>query len=419
MTAIIRLAWQSLLNRKSTALLTLLTVAISVTLLLGVEKVRTQAKSSFANTISSTDLIVGSRSGQVNLLLYSVFRIGNATNNIGWDSYQAISQHPSVKWAIPISLGDSHRGFRVIGTNHAYFEHYRYGDKQPLTFQQGEAFDRVFETVLGADVAKSLGYQLDDEIIIAHGLSDQAFNRHDNLPFRVVGILAPTGTPVDRSVHVSLAAIEAIHIGWESGAKLGKTADPNNLNSEQLAPKQITAFMLGLKSRIQTFALQRYINTYKKEPLSAIMPGLALHELWGMMSVAEQALLVVSGFVVVAGLLGMLTSLLTSLNERRREMAILRAMGAKPRHVFSLLICEACALVAFGSLLGIGLLYLLLWLGQPLIQNHFGLLINITPLSVYEWRLIGFVQLAGLLVGAIPAIRAYRYSLSDGMTMRM
>ena len=138
MKVIASLAWKSLLNRKTTALLTIMTVAISVILLMGVERIRTQAKSSFANTVSGTDLIVGGRSGQVNLLLYSVFRIGNATNNIDWKSYQEFSQHKSVKWAIPISLGDSHKGFRVMGTNQSYFEHFRYGSKQPLTFTQGK-----------------------------------------------------------------------------------------------------------------------------------------------------------------------------------------------------------------------------------------------------------------------------------------
>ena len=419
MKAIFRLAWQSLANRKTTALLTLLTVAVSVTLLLGVERVRTQAKSSFANTISGTDLIVGSRSGQVNLLLYSVFRIGNATNNIDWKSYQEISQHRSVKWTIPISLGDSHRGYRVIGTNESYFAHYQYGQKQSLKFAEGRQFSGLFEAVLGAEVAKQLNYQLDDEIIIAHGISDKSFNRHDNLPFKVVGILEPTGTPVDRSVHVSLGAIEAIHVGWESGARLGNTPDAKALESYQLEPKQITAFMLGLNSRIQTFALQRYINTYSKEPLSAIMPGIALHELWGMMSIAEQALLIVSGFVVIAGLLGMLTSLLTSLNERRREMAILRAMGARPGHIFCLLISEATVLTAIGIMSGITLLYSLMTVAQPLIQQQFGLFIEITAPTAYEWMLLGIVQLAGMIVGFIPAIRAYQHSLADGMTIKV
>ncbi|TON04295.1 ABC transporter permease [Vibrio parahaemolyticus] len=419
MSAVIKLAWKSLMNRKATAVLTIMTVAISVILLLGVERIRTQAKDSFANTISGTDLIVGGRSGQVNLLLYSVFRIGNATNNIDWKSYQEFSQHRAVDWAIPISLGDSHKGFRVMGTNHSYFEHYKYGSKQPLTFSKGKEFNGLFETVLGSDVAKQLGYQIGSEIIIAHGISDVGFSRHDKLPFKVVGILAPTGTPVDKTVHVSLEAIEAIHVGWESGARLGPTPDAKVLQERDFQPKQITAMLVGLKSRIQTFALQRQINNYPKEPLSAIMPGVALHELWGMMSVAEQALMAVSGFVVIAGLLGMLSSLMTSLQERRREMAILRAMGARPRHVFSLLISEASLLTAAGIVTGVLGLYAILALLQPLIQQHYGINLTLSTLSAYEWMLLSFVQCAGIVIGFIPAFRAYRQSLSDGMTIRI
>ena len=419
MKVITHLALKSVLNRKATAILTILTVAVSVILLLGVERVRTEAKSSFANTISGTDLIVGGRSGQVNLLLYSVFRIGNATNNIDWKSYQEFSQHKAVKWAIPISLGDSHKGFRVMGTNHSYFENYRYGSKQPLTFQQGKEFNELFDVVIGADVAKKLDYQIGDQIILAHGISDVAFSRHDNLPFKIVGILAPTGTPVDKTVHVSLEAIEAIHVGWESGANLGHTPDAETLKTYDFQPQQITAMMLGLNSKIQTFALQREINNYRQEPLSAIMPGIALHELWGMMSVAEQALLIVSGFVVVAGLLGMLSSLLTSLQERRREMAILRAMGARPRHVFGLLISEASALTFLGITLGVAVLFALIAVVAPIVQQSYGINISISAITPHEWKLLMLVQVAGIIIGFIPAFRAYRQSLSDGMTIRI
>ncbi|WP_340479866.1 ABC transporter permease [Vibrio anguillarum] len=419
MNVITNLAWKSVLNRKTTALLSILTVAISVILLMGVERIRTQAKESFANTISGTDLIVGGRSGQVNLLLYSVFRIGNATNNIDWKSYQAFSEHHSVKWAIPISLGDSHQGFRVMGTNHHYFEHFKYGSKQPLTFSQGTEFHGLFETVLGSDVAKTLGYHIGSDIIIAHGISDVSFSRHDNLPFKVVGILAPTGTPVDKTVHVSLEAIEAIHVGWESGAHLGNSPSKEQLEQHNFQPKQITAMLIGLKSRIQTFALQREINNYRQEPLSAIMPGVALQELWGMMSIAEQALMAVSVFVVAAGLLGMLSSLLTSLQERRREMAILRAMGAQPKHIFALLISEATTLTFIGICVGLAGLYSLLALAQPFIAQHYGIQITLSTLSGYEWQLLAYVQLAGIIIGVIPALRAYRQSLSDGMTIRI
>ncbi|MBM7037326.1 ABC transporter permease [Vibrio ulleungensis] len=419
MKTITLLSWKSLRNRKATALLTVLTVTISVILLLGVERIRTEAKSSFANTISGTDLIVGARSGQVNLLLYSVFRIGNATNNISWESYQEWSNNPAVKWAIPISLGDSHRGFRVMGTNQDYFTHYQYGKKQSLNLEQGQPFDELFETVLGADVARELGYKLNDDIVIAHGMGDVSFTKHDNAPFKVVGILAPTGTPIDKTVHVSLEAIEAIHVGWESGAHLGGAPDKATLERMDFNPKEITAFMLGLNSKIQTFGVQRAINTYPQEPLSAIMPALALQELWQMMSVAEQALLAVSVFVVIAGLLGMLSSLLTSLQERRREMAILRAMGARPSHIFALLVTEASTITFMGIVVGVAGLYGLLAIGQPIIQSNYGIAIELSWLTPHEWTLLGLVQLAGIMIGILPAIRAYRQSLSDGMTIRV
>ena len=419
MAPTLTLAWKSVRNRKVTAMLTVMTVAISVILLLGVERIRTQAKTSFANTISGTDLIVGGRSGQINLLLYSVFRIGNATNNIDWKSYQEFSQHRSVEWAIPISLGDSHKGFRVMGTNHTYFEHYKYGKKQPIEFAKGHEFNGLFETVIGSEVAKKLGYHIGSEIIIAHGISDVGFSRHDKLPFKVVGILSPTGTPVDKTVHVSLEAIEAIHVGWESGANLGNNPSANQLEMMQFRPKQITAMLLGLKSKIQTFALQRQINDYTQEPLSAILPGVALHELWGMMSVAEQALMTVSGFVVVAGLLGMLSSLLTSLQERRREMAILRAMGARPRHIFSLLVLEASTLTLIGLVIGTVSLYVLLAAIGPIIQQNYGINLELNPLSVYEWGLLVAVQLAGSVIGLIQAFIAYRQEPSTGMTNRI
>ncbi|MEZ9904669.1 ABC transporter permease [Vibrio breoganii] len=419
MNATAHLAWKSLSNRKTTAFLTILTVAISVILLLGVERIRTQAKNSFANTISGTDLIVGARSGQVNLLLYSVFRIGNATNNIDWKSYEEFSSNPAVEWAIPISLGDSHKGFRVMGTTQAYFDHYKYGKKQHLELSAGKPFSGLFEATIGADVAKTLGYEVGTEIIIAHGIADVGFARHDNLPFKVVGILAPTGTPVDKTVHVSLEAIEAIHVGWESGTNMGGNPGAEVLEKIDFQPKEITAFMLGLKSKIQTFTLQRQINTYNKEPLSAILPGIALHELWGMMSVAEQALLAVSGFVVIAGLLGMLSSLLTSLQERRREMAILRAMGARPRHIFVLLVSEATALTMAGIATGVVGLYALLLILQPIVQQLYGISIELNMLTTHEWTLIGLVLGAGVVIGFIPAFRAYRQSLADGMTIRI
>ena len=414
------LALKSMYNRKLTTVLTVVSIALSVTLLLGVERIRTEARNSFSNTIAGTDLIVGARSGPVQLLLYSVFRIGNATNNISWQSYQAIARHAQVKWTIPISLGDSHQGYRVMGTNADYFEHFRFAGGRALEIASGRRFQGFFDAVLGSEVARALGYAIGDPIIIAHGAGKVSFIAHDDKPFTVVGILKPTGTPVDQTIHVPLEGIEAIHIDWKNGAPLpGRSISPERLLEMDLTPRAITAFLVGLNSRIATFGVQRWINQYPKEPLLAIMPGVALQELWDLIGVAEKALLAVSALAVVVGLSGMLVALMTSLNERRREMAILRSVGARPLHVFALILGESALLTLAGVVLGVGLLYGFLLAGQPLILSRFGLFIAIGGLSSYEFMLTGIVCLAGSLVGIIPGIQVYRYSLADGMTIRI
>jgi putative ABC transport system permease protein len=418
---LLRLALASLANRRATALLTVLAIALSSCLLLTVERVRTETRSSFASTISGTDLVVGARSGAVNLLLYSVFRIGNATNNIRWDSYQQIAAMPRVKWAIPLSLGDSHRGYRVLGTSAAYFEHYRYGAQQPLRLAEGRAFDDPFEVVLGAEVADALGYRLDEELVLAHGVSRISLTQHDDKPFRAVGILARTGTPVDRTLHISLAGMQALHVDWQHGmpARGAARIDAEQARQLDLQPQAITALLLGLDSRIATFAVQRAINDYRGEPLLAILPGVALQELWGLMGTAEQALLLISACVVLVGLVGMLTALLASLGERRREMAILRSVGARPWQVAGLLLAEALSLTLAGLLLGLALLYLALATGQGWVQTHYGLYLPLAWPSRHEWLLLGATLGAALLLGLLPAWRAYRQSLADGLTIRL
>jgi len=417
---ILTLSLKSLWNRRYTALLTLLSIALSVTLLLGVERVRTEARSSFANTISGTDLVVGARSGPIQLLLYSVFRIGNATNNLSWQSYQEIAHRPEVAWAVPLSLGDSHQGFRVLGTTPDYFTHYRYGDKQPLAFAEGRPFADLYDAVLGAEVAEQLHYHLGQAIVLAHGAGKVSFVKHADKPFRVVGILKRTGTPVDRTVHVGLEAIEAIHVDYRDGAPMpGHTISAEQARGMDLNPRTITAFMLGLHSKVAVFRLQRYINDYTEEPLLAILPGVALAQLWDMIGVGEKALLAVSAMVVLVGLTGMLTVLLAGLNERRRELAILRSVGARPWQLFALLVSEAFSLAACGTAVGIALLYLLLLIARPLIESRYGLHLGLGGLSAHELGLLGLVLGAGLLTGAIPAWRAYRYSLADGMSIRI
>ena len=410
------LARKSLQSRRSTAILTIFSIAVSVLLLLGVEKIRVNAQSSFANTISGTDLIVGARSGSIQLLLYSVFRMGNATNNISWKSYQDIAQQKGIKWTIPISLGDSHRGFRVMGTSRDYFSVYQYGEKRTLKFSSGSQFEGVFDAVIGAEVANSLNYAVGDEVIISHGTGSTSFAQHKDKPFVISGILKHTGTPVDRTVHVSLAGIEAMHVNWQGAVKKRKVSKA--LTESNLQPESITAFLVGLDSKIVSFKMQRYINEYSPEPLLAIFPGIALHELWSLMSVAEKALLIISLFVVLASLTGMLAVSLAGLNERRREIAILRSVGASHWHIMGLLITETVFLTLAGILLGLTLLYSGIWVAQPIIEKNYGLFIPITAPNIRELGMVSMLLATSFIVGLVPAYRAYKNSLADGMSIR-
>ena len=415
-----KLIYMSLWNRRMSIMLMLISISLSITLLIGVEHLRSEAKESFSKTVSETDLIIGARSGQVNLLLYSVFRIGDATNNISWESYNDIASDKRIKWTVPISLGDSHKGFRVMGTTKTYFEKYKYGNKAALVFKQGEQFKGVYDAVLGSQVAKELGYSIGEKVILSHGMGKVSFSKHEDKPFEITGILAPTGTPVDRTVHISLAGIEAIHIDWQQGVKIPSIKiSAEDALKHDLTPKAITAVFVGLKSKVATFSLQRKINEYKQEPLTAIIPGLALVQLWQVVGFVEKILIIISAFVVLTGLMGMVTTLLAGLNERRREMAILRSLGAKPLYMFLLLMTESVLLAITACIVGVVAIFLILTLLQPMLISHYGLFIGINPFNTSVVIILGLVVSIAAILGLVPSLIAYKRSLKDGLSYKV
>jgi len=412
---LLRLAFKSLRSRALTSTLTIFSIALSVMLLVGVDRLRNAAQAGFSGTLSRTDLVVGARGGDLPLLLSTVFHIGNASNNISWDTYQHFAHHPAVAWTIPISMGDSHRGYRVVATDENFYAHYQYRGGQHVAIAQGRIPSALFDVALGAEVAQRLGYHLGQQIVLAHGVQEHSIIKHDNTPFTIVGILAPTATPVDRAVYMTLLGDEAMHFGWEGGTPpaIGEAAP--KLDPSKLKVDEVTAFLLGAKSRVSTLYLQREISTYKPEPLTAIIPSLTLQELWGLLDYADTALSLVSAAVLVVGLLAMLIALYTALNERRREIAILRAVGLHARQIFALFLLESTLIATVGTALGIAAVYGLLYALHTTIENHFGLPVALVGLSgrVEVYAVVTIASAA--LLGAIPAFRAYRNSLVDGL----
>lgn len=423
MKALLALAWRSGWNRRGTLALVAASIALATLLLLSVERVRTDVRGNFSRAVSGTDLVVGARTGAVQLMLYAVFHLGGASNNIRAASLDAIAAHRAVAWVVPLSLGDSHQGFPVLGTTPAFFEHFRHGDREPLRLAQGTPFsgtlDGLYGAVLGAEVAQRLGYTLGTPIVLSHGSGGALALDHADKPFTVVGILAPTGTPVDRTVHIDLKALEAIHLDWAGGAPVKGLAIPAEAARKfDLQPKQVTAALVGLKGRAAVFAVQRFVNGYEGEALMAVLPGVALDELWQVVGVGERALLLLAGLVALVSLAGLVATVLAGLNERRRELALLRAVGAAPRHVLWLLALEGTLVTLVGIATGVLAAVLLTAALGPWVQAQYGVALRVAEPTPAQGLLLAAVLAAGVLASLVPGWRAYRLSLADGLSPR-
>jgi putative ABC transport system permease protein len=435
MKALLHIAVRSALNRRGTLLLVALSIALATALLLSLERLRTDVRASFSQAVSGTDLVVGARTGPVQLMLHAVFHVGGANNLVKLQSLRAIEAHRAVSWVVPLALGDSHRGYPVLGTTPAYFARFMYGQKQPLQLAQGRGFagslGGLYEAVLGAEVAQALGYGLNQRITLAHGLGSGTAGQdksvtgeldpqHSDKPFTVVGVLARTGTPVDRTVHVDLKAITALHLDWQGGAPIpGLSIAAENARKFDLEPKEVSAALVGLKNRSAVFNVQRFVANYEAEALLAVLPQVALDELWQAVGVGEQALLAVSALVALVSLASLVAVVLAGLNERRRELAVLRAVGAGPRHVLALLAAEGALVTGLGALLGVlATVAAVLWAG-PWVQARFGVSLQASAPTVQQWALLGAVVLAGMLASLLPGWRAYRLSLADGLSPKI
>ncbi|WP_158966234.1 ABC transporter permease [Paraglaciecola sp. L3A3] len=449
------IAWRSLISRRKTVLLTFLSLVVSISVLISVEHIRLQAKESFNRTISGVDLIVGAPSGELNLLLYSIFRMGSPTNSIDYDSFTMLKSNKSVAWAVPISLGDSHHGFRVLGTNTDYFTYFKYANKKPLTLSQGKVFSSAFDTVIGADVAKELGYRVGDKIVLSHGIGHTSFVHHEQAPFTIAGIIAVTGTPVDKTVHVNLAAIEAIHLPPKELQQLKEQAHEHrdeqanhspeshstdshaheNEHEEQHAHEEdhpathenhhdqhsaekITAVLLGLNNKFATFTLQRQINNYPNDRLMAVLPGVAMTQLWGLMGNVEKILQVIGSLVLLASLFGLATMLLASMNERQKEIAVFRVLGASPILIVCLVILEALMISFLALCCSFLLVSLSLTVLDDWLTTEYGLFLQHNVLNKDSMILSVIILLATSITALVPGFEAYKQALHSQLSAR-
>jgi len=400
-----------------TSLVTISLMA-SMVLLLSIERIQQGAEEGFNQSISGVDAIIGPRSSSIELVLYTVFHLGRPTNNITTKTVNDVKLRGDISWLVPIALGDSHKGFRVVATEPNYFEHIKYANGQPLVFSKGVAFAELSETVLGSDVAEKLSYRVGSKIQITHGSVESIGSKHDDFSFVVTGILNKTGTPIDRAIFLDLKGYELLHLGWKSGKKIFNLDDINlsSLPEDALIPKTVTAAFIGLKSKLTLFNFSKNIREYPKEAISAVIPGIALSELWSIVGLVDKGFQLLSWIIIAISLIAMVTLIIASLDNRKQEMTIYRANGASPKFLAMMVLCESLVIGLTAIVGAIILVTIVTYFATVQLNLALGISPSFKWISMGEITVFSFILLAGALSSLIPAVMVFRKNLHQTLS---
>jgi len=402
------IAWGYLWNRKFTSTLTILSVALGVGLIYAVLTLREETRKRFEEEGQSFDIVVGAKGSPLQLVLSALYFMDAPTGNIQLADYEAIKKNEDVAAAFPISMGDTYRGFRIVGTITDLFS-YTWtnpvsGEKRkPFNLAEGRLFEKPMEAVLGSAVARAEQLQLGDSFIGAHGfieLPDGVREDHAENPYTVVGILQPSGSPNDRAIFADLASV------WDVHAQ--KHAAPDRHGQGQDAPLEVTAVLVSLQSPTLRFQFVEFVNdTYNA---MATIPINQIQNLYAsLLGTAKSVLLAVGYLVVVISAISILIGLYLSILQRRRDLAIMRALGASAYEIVGSVLIEAFLVTLLGVVAGwfvgnIATLAVGLYL-----TRQYGLTIDVFTMLTNE-QIVAFsiVGLVGIIAGIAPAWQAYR-----------
>ena len=400
-----------------TSLVTISLMA-SMVLLLSIERIQQGTEEGFNQSISGVDAIIGPRSSSLELVLYTVFHLGRPTNNITTKTINDVKQRSDISWLVPIALGDSHRGYRVIATEPNYFQHIRYGNNQSLTFSEGAPFTELSEATLGSDVAKKLNYSVGSEIQITHGSIESIGSKHDDFSFTVTGVLNKTGTPIDQAIFLDLKGYELLHLGWKSGKKVFslEDIDLSSLPPDALNPKTVTAAFVGLKSKLTIFNFSKNIREYPEEAISAVIPGIALSELWSIVGLVDKGFQLLSWIIIAISLIAMVTLIIASLDNRKQEMTIYRANGASPKFLAAMVVYESLVIGLAAIIGAIILVTAVTYFATSQLNLALGISPSFKWISLDEIKVFSIILLSGASSSLIPAAMVFRQNLHQTLS---
>jgi putative ABC transport system permease protein len=411
---LLALSWKNLLSKPLSLLLSLVLFALGVGLISLLLLVNRQLEEKFEKNLAGINLVIGAKGSPLQLILSSMYHIDAPTGNIPIQEIRPFinPRHPFIKTAVPLSLGDSYKGYRIVGTNSDFFKVYG------AETGQGKMFEKTMEAVVGANAAKALDLKIGDTFFSAHGLQDDLEMTHDHASFRITGILKPTGSAADQLILTATQSIWAVH---EHEAAHQQEDHSNELDIQRplsdFPEKAITALLLQFKGRnIQTLNMQRSIN--ENTNLQAATPAIEITRLYSLMGIGADALRWLALIIIAVSGLSIFISLYASLKERRYELALMRTMGASPFRLFALIVLEGLLLSALGYLIGIALSHGGMQILAGFLQDTYRYTFTGKVFLKEELFLLFGAIAVGFAAAVIPALQASNTDIHETLAER-
>jgi putative ABC transport system permease protein len=408
---LLKLGWKNIIKRPFSSGLSVVLLASSIMIILLAILTMQQLQSKFNENANKIDLVVGAKGSRLQMVLCNIFHVDNPTGNIKKKDVDFLSKHPFVKSAVPISLGDSYKSYRIVGTELSFLN-----DIYKASLEKGKLFSKSLEIVVGADVAKQLKLKIGDSFYGSHGI-EESIHDHDNFEYKVVGVLNPSGEVIDQLLLTSLESVWDVHPNdAQKGSfdlKEEKDHHLHHHHKEKLNSdgREVTAVLVNYNSPRAKFSIPGIVN--KKEQLMAAEPAIEIQRLFELIQPALKVIFVLAWFVFGLAIFSIIITMLNSMKDRKYEIAMMRVGGASSRVVLISILLEGFLIAIIGGLLGLFFGHLLMeFMGNYLTSNYHydftGFIFS--PFEI--WILIGTV-LIGMISALLPAISAYRIDISS------
>ena len=407
---ILSIVYKNIKQRSLSSLLTMFSIMLGVALVIAIIILRQESEEAFNQTATGYELIVGPKGSSLQLTLNTVYQIGVPIQNMPLNVYELLKNDKRVKLAIPYVLGDNYKDFRLIGTVPEIFSEFEYKKGIRYRIDQGKIFENDFEAVIGSETSQRTGLKTGDTFTGSHGVdSYEGAEAHDEFNFKVTGILEKTFTPADRVIFVTMNSVWKIHDHEEDNQKDSAALSKNE--------NTITSILLKLKNPVYFDLIRRQVNDNKYEGINAqaVMPVFEIKQLFDIIGNINSILLVIAYLVIFVAAISILVSLYNSMNERKRDIAIMRSLGATKFTILKIIVLEGALLSLSGSAAGILLGHIAVFFMKNKISDLAGIQISGTTFNIFELYILAGTLFLGILVSTIPALKAYKTDVAKNL----